>query len=198
MTEQIGAAEATQGEAEQQAQGATTQAQGADDQQQAQGAAEGTEGESTEALRSKITQLLGEKKALQAEKREREEAEKQKAKDELPELDRLKADNTELREANTKLVAQLQKQSLEMAASQAATRLGFREPADAIRYVDQDAVTFSDDGAPTNVDELIKKAAEARPYLLAVTDFGGGQRGTSPAAGPTDMNAIIRKAAGKQ
>ena len=194
------AAEATQGEATgQQAQGATAPAQGAEP-QEAQGASGEAEGEeSVEALRAKLTKLEKDNHSYRQKEREREEAEQAKAKAEMPELERMRSENAELAEANTKLNAKLMEQSLKLVSSEAATKLGYRDPALAYRLLDRDAITFDEEtGQPVNVEQMLREQAKQAPYLLAATDFGGGQRGTSPASGAPDMNTILRRAAGKQ
>ncbi len=85
----------------------------------------------------------------------------------------------------------------------AAARLGFTDPEDALGLLKRSEIEFDDSGQPRKVEEHLKALLEAKPYLSNRSrggDWDGGQRGassyTSPGAG--DMNALLRKAAGRQ
>lgn len=98
---------------------------------------------------------------------------------------------------NRQLKNELQELRLGGTVSAAASKLGFRNPELASRVIDKAALKFDDKGSPTNIDELLQQVLEANPYLAAASpDFGGGNRGTAPAGGPT-MTDLIRAASGR-
>jgi hypothetical protein len=124
-----------------------------------------------------------------------EEARKQAALAELPELERAKRENAELKEQLASAATRDQERNIRVAALEAATTLGFRNPALAYKLIERDLVQYAEDGTPKNVDALLKKIAEGDPYLTRSggADFGGGHRGETPGQG-TDMNALLRAA----
>lgn len=190
----------SQGGAEATAQGAPgTPAQGASE-QSAQGAGSG-QGDGTasiEALTQKIADLERDNRGYRTREAAREKADRDKATAELSEVEQLRAKVSELETDVAKREAKSRDQSLAMAASATATRLGFRNPALAADILrGRTDVEWNEDGTPKNVDKLLTDWAKANPYAVVVTDFGGGQRGNgSTASGSSDdMNARIRAAA---
>lgn len=197
MTETTGAAE-SQGEAAAPAQGATAQAQGADA-APAQGAAAPSGEVSVEALTAKVAALEKDNRAYRQRELAREAAEKAKATAEMTEVERLTAENAELRTQMQAMTAKTQEQSLRSSAVEVATRLGFKNPDIAFAHLvrNREQLTFSEDGQPTNAEKMLRALAESDPYLVVSTDFGGGQRG-APASQAPDMNALIRGAAAQR
>lgn len=95
------------------------------------------------------------------------------------------------------LVAARREDTLRLAASAAARKLGFKNPDLAFRLVASGSVEYDEKGQPKNVERLLEDLAKADPYLTTTTgDWGGGPRGT-PADGGQDMNTLIRRAAGR-
>lgn len=194
MTEATGAP-AAQGAAGTQAQGVTSPAQGAQP-QSAQGASgEGGE-DAVETLRQKLADLEKDNRAYRQREAQREAAEKEKAQAEQTESERLAERIADLERQLTDRVRREQEQSLRLASITAAQKLGYRNPDLAYRLIDSAAVQYGEDGLPRNVEQMLTALAKSDPYLLTQTDFGGGPRGGSAAQG-TDMNALIRKAAGR-
>lgn len=120
--------------------------------------------------------------------------------------DRRKAGMSDLEKANTEKAAletkvatlegQIKVQGLRYAAHDAAVELGMKTPELAHRLIDISDVEFDDEGSPKNLKALLKKVTDKNGYLLKEQgDFGGGNRG-APSKG-TDMNALIRGAAGR-
>lgn len=136
------------------------------------------------SLRQRLTPLE------QAEKDRATAAEASK-----PELERAQAKVTELEQTVEQLTARDKERGIREAALEAATTLGFRSPALAHKLVDRDEIEYAEDGSPKNVESLLKKVAQADPYLVkdGTPDFGGGKRGDSPGKGPT-MNELLRAA----
>lgn len=146
----------------------------------------------------------GEQQAHQPESISLEEAKKLRAESNslrrrLKELeDRTKADeDAKLSETErlTKRAAELEQQladrdralrerAVRYATVATAARLGFADPEDAIRLIDQDAIEFDDAGDARNIGDLLGALAKAKPYLLSGartagsfdTGTGGGRQ----------------------
>jgi hypothetical protein len=116
----------------------------------------------------------------------------------LSESERLQRRVTELEAEREAIATRDRERAIRLAALEAAARLGFRDPDLAVRLVDPASVETKDDGTPRNVERLLAEVLARSPYLGrpgASADFGGGQRGTGPSG--TDMNSLIRRAAGR-
>lgn len=143
---------------------------------------------------------------LRAAERERDEARREAAKlrndtrqreqQGMSELERANARVAELERLDAERTVREQDRSIRLAAVEEATRVGFRSPDLAYRLIDRAEVDFTEAGEPRNVARLLKVIADRDPYLLKGNgaDFGGGNRGAAPST--TDMNALIRRAAG--
>lgn len=116
----------------------------------------------------------------------------------LTENQRLAQRLAELEARNSELQSAQQAASLREAAGAAARKLGFRNPDIAHRLIENGAVVVDEaTGSPRNLEQLLGEVARQNPYLVAGTaDFGGGPRGSSAAPG-TDVNTLIRRAAGR-
>lgn len=100
----------------------------------------------------------------------------------------------DLEKANNELVERESETRVEAAIVAAATRLGFRNPDLAAPIIRSRVVV--EDGRAKNVDQLLKELISKDPYLArSAPDLGGGNRGSGPQG--TDMNALIRRAAGR-
>jgi hypothetical protein len=116
----------------------------------------------------------------------------------LSESERLQRRVAELEQERDVSQARDRERAIRLAALEAAARLGFRDPDLAVRLIDPSAVETKDDGTPKNVERLLADVLARSPYLGRsgiAPDFGGGQRGQAPAG--TDMNSLIRRAAGR-
>jgi len=116
----------------------------------------------------------------------------------LSESERLQRRVTELEQERQEAQARDRDRAIRLSALEAAARLGFRDPDLAVRLIDPSAVEVRDDGTPRNVERLLSEVLARSPYLArpgASADFGGGNRGAGPAG--TDMNSLIRRAAGR-
>jgi hypothetical protein len=146
-----------------------------------------------EALAAKNRELEADNRKYRLAAKAREDADRAKAAEGLSEAERLAQENEALRAERDSLKSRSQEQSLRLAATGSATRLGFRNPDIAVGLI-ATRVEYGEDGEPTNVDALLTALGKSDPYLLVQTDFGGGPRGTSPASGAPSMNDIIRGA----
>jgi hypothetical protein len=123
--------------------------------------------------------------------------EAQKAADDatLSEQERIARRLAEAERRSTELEAELREQRLRSAVLTAAGRLS-DEPEILLALLDRDAIEWAADGTPKGLERQLKAIVEAHPKLARTApDFGGGQRGATPTG--TDMNAFIRRAAGR-
>jgi hypothetical protein len=149
-------------------------------------------------------------RAIEAERAQRRDAEKQlrdagfvKQGDkwvntaQMSEIEKRDARIKELEDQTAGAAAREQERNLRVAAIEAATTLKFRNPSLAWRLLDIADVKFEDDGTPKNVEALLKKIAEAEPYLVSASgsDFGGGNRGKTPGQATPSMDELLRAAA---
>ncbi len=131
------------------------------------------------------------KKALTAEREARGAAER-RAKDletqlkglqdaQLSEQERKDKRLAELEKAQADWQAERQDIVLRTSVERLAARAGFAAPEDALALLDHTAIQYEPDGTPKNLDALLTKLAQAKPYLLGRsggsfdTGFGGGQ-----------------------
>jgi hypothetical protein len=183
----------------------TTQPQvGADSSSQAEVAHKvqvtGAKGESgtvqVDAIRAELEELRKEAAKYRTENKRLTDAQKAADDAKLSEADRLQRQLDELKAQNADLQAREKESAFQRAAIAAATKLGFRNPDLAARLLDRSSIDYNDAGQPRNLERLLGEILRAEPYLgRSAPDFGGGQRGAAPQG--TDMNAFIRKAAGR-
>lgn len=142
-------------------------------------------------LRSENRSLRDRLRPLEAADRDRKDAELAT----LPDLEKSQRRVAELEAQIAEGQTREQERSIRVAAIEAASKLGFRTPSIAYRLLDRAEISFAEDGTPKNVEALLRKIAEAEPYLVrdGQPDFGGGKRGDSPSSSP-DMNALLRAA----
>lgn len=190
MPETTGAAEA-QGASAAQPQGGAAQAHGADA-QQAQGASADKGGPSLAELQAKVAELERDNAKYRSAERDRQKALDAETAAKRTSEERMAALERQLAEATTREQGRI----LDGLITAAASRLGFRSPDLAARLVDRSALDVDESGKPRNLDAVLKGILDKEPYLgKAATDFGGGPRGGTPQG--TDMNALIRRAAGR-
>lgn len=154
-------------------------------------------------------ELAGLRSALRAERDARREADRQagelagrikalETKD-LPEAERDKRELAELRERVKAQETRERTLILRAAVTTTAARLGFADPVDAYRLLDTDEIEFDKSGEPKDVDKRLADLLRSKPYLASAAarptgSADGGQRGATLA---NDMNAAIRRAAGR-
>lgn len=112
----------------------------------------------------------------QAALKEREDADKSEA-------ERAAARVAELEQGLVAREAALRKAEVRAAAIGAASRLGFHDPEDGLRYLDLDALEYDDAGHPLEVERQLAEVLKGREYLKATPrapDAGQGERGRQP------------------
>lgn len=140
------------------------------------------------ALRTKAGRLEAELKKLQEAEKARQEAD-------LSEVEKLKRQIAERDALLEQQVAAARAGRLAGASLAAAARLGFADPEDAQRFLDDARVEWDDaTGAPKNVQQLLEAVLKAKPYLkasfTATPDLGQGNRGGGTA--PLTRDAIAK------
>lgn len=150
----------------------------------AQGAPTGdAPGGDAAALRAEIKALRAENARHRTDLRRHEEAAKARAAAEMTEAERLQARVAELTEANEALQRDRRREALRAVATEAAVKLGYASPADAVDAVMLAAadIEWTDAGAPRGVERLLSERLEARPHLRATftrpPDLAQGDRG---------------------
>ena len=118
--------------------------------------------------------------ALEADAAERKKAE-------MTESERLKQQVAELEKRATEAEAGRKQALVRAAVIAQATAQGFRDPEDALRYLDTSEVEIAEDGKVGDVSALLKELGKQKPYLLqpqgsvGATNPGRGQaQGETP------------------
>lgn len=112
----------------------------------------------------------------------------------MSEAEKLQAQLADLQRAVEERDQRLKEADLRDAVKGSANRLGFADPADALAMLDRDAIEYSDDGRPRNLDHLLGEILRSKPYLKASftqpPDLGQGARGK--AGVPLTRDAIAK------
>jgi flagellar biosynthesis GTPase FlhF len=141
------------------------------------------------------------KKALQAERKRANEAERKvKAADDakLSETERLTKRVQELEAAETEARRKVRDYETRDAVIEAAEAARARSPRRVYQLIRHD-LTYDDDGQPTNLRKAIADAKAEFPELfLSATGSADGGAGTSGKAVGHSMNDMIRQAAGRR
>lgn len=111
----------------------------------------------------------------------REAAEKAAQQAAMTETERLQARIKELETRDAERETARRADALRMASISTASRLGFADVDDAVRFLDASEVEWRDDGTPRNIEKLLTAVLAAKPYLKAsftkAPDLGQGARG---------------------
>lgn len=135
-----------------------------------------------DALLTEVKTLRREAASWRTKLRQAEEAEEQRKRSEMTELEKLKADLEAERQARAKAEEQRRGQLLRTQVITAAARIGFNDPDDALRMIDASALEVDDQGAVDGLDAALQALAKAKPYLIKSTT--GTISPTNPAGGP--------------
>jgi hypothetical protein len=143
-------------------------------------------------LRSEAAEYRKKLRDLEAKVRTDEEAK-------LSESERLQKRLAELERQQSEWERDRQERTLQYEVKLAAAQLGIVDPDAAWRLLDLKEVDFDDDGKPKNVDVVLKKLIQQKPYLasaLTARDAGAGSGSTQHVAS-ANINDWIRKASGR-
>lgn len=141
--------------------------------------------EYVEKLRQENASRRTAEKELQAQIEAYEEEKREREKAEMTEAERAKAEAEEAKAKAETAEKELINERKRNAVISEASRLKFRDPEDALVYVDLDDIKLNDDGKPhkTSVESAVKKTADDKQYLIeGPGSADGGSRGTNPPA----------------
>lgn len=100
----------------------------------------------------------------------------------LGDLEKAQKDAGKYQQQALELQQQLQEMTLRSAIKDAAGKLGFNDPEDALMLLLRSGdLEFDEDGTPKNADKLLKALAENKPYLLKAATPTQPQAGVFPA-----------------
>lgn len=139
--------------------------------------------EYVETLRTENASRRQREKDLETELEKFREAEKEREKAEMTEAERAKAEAEEERAGRQKAEQDLIDERKRSAVISEATRLKFRDPEDALAYIDMEDIRMTDEGRPhkASIQSAVKKVADDKKYLIeGPGSADGGSRGTSP------------------
>lgn len=152
--------------------------------------------EMTAAVEKRIAR---ERKKVKAEL-EKEYDEKKK-KDEMTENERLKAEKEEAEKKASERIVAADKRLIRAEVKNMAVKLNIVDSDGAYQLMDKSNVKVNDDGKVEGVEESLKELIEAKTYLVSKSvktpGIGDEQQGKTKKTSGFDMNALIRKAAGR-
>lgn len=157
----------------------TTPTEQSTTQGQEPGAEQGTP--DVDALLKEVKALRKESASWRTKLRAAEEAEEERKRSEMTELEKIKADLDAERQARATAEQQRTQQHLKLQVVSAAARAGFNDPEDAVRLLDQSALEIDDQGQIGGLERELKALLQAKPYLAAKTT--GTITPTNPAGG---------------
>jgi hypothetical protein len=93
----------------------------------------------------------------------------------LSDQQRIEKERDDAKAEVARIQAENRRLALQSAVERAATTLGFADVDDAYGHIvlHPDKVEYADDGAPKNVEHILKALLEAKPHLKAGTAGGG-------------------------
>lgn len=138
--------------------------------------------------------LRSEANSLRRRLKDLEDQAKAKADAELSDNERLSKRASELERQLAERDQTLQETRIRSATVEAAARLGFADPEDAMRLLNHASLEFDENGSPTNVEQQLAALAKTKPYLLGrkVPSFDTGSGGSEPAGGRIYTLAELR------
>jgi hypothetical protein len=104
----------------------------------------------------------------------------------LSEKERLEKRLADLQKAHDDAIRQAQEYKINTEVKLQAAQSGFSDPNDAIKFLDWSEIEYDDNGAPSNVAELVADLLKAKPYLAKP------QSRTAPAVSATNPSRSAR------
>ena len=124
------------------------------------------EGLSPEALQSELKRVRREAAAYRTKLRQSEDAKAAEERAKLGDAERLEKEVGDLKKSLEEAQAKAQKYLLDNAITTAAQKAGFRDPSDALRFVEPGTLEVQEDGTIEGLDRAIQAVVKAKPYLL--------------------------------
>lgn len=139
--------------------------------------------EYVEKLRSENAARRARENEMETELAKFKEAEAEREKAAMSETERAKAEAEEAKAARETAEKALVDERKRNAIISEASKLKFRDPEDALVYVDLEDIRMTDDGKPhkTSIEAAVKKIADEKKYLIGgAGSADGGTRGDNP------------------
>jgi hypothetical protein len=141
----------------------------------------GSEQQDMQALLAELKQARKEAASYRTKLRQTEESEAERKRQEMTEVERLKADLETAKAKADEAQRTAQERLLRAAVTTAAAKANFADPDDAWRFIDATTLEVGDGGAVNGLDEAIQAIAKAKPYLLRPTGTQQHMSATNPA-----------------
>lgn len=125
-------------------------------------------------LRSEAANLRKRLKAYEEEKAKAQEAQ-------LSEQQKLEKRLAELQAEHETVRRQMQERGVNSEVRLQAAQMGIVDPSAAAKLLDWSEIEYDDDGAPTNIPDLLKKLLKVSPYLAGKSGSGAGSLPANPA-----------------
>lgn len=120
-----------------------------------------------ERLKSALTKANKEAAAHRVKAKELDDLKARMETEKLSEKERLEKKIADLQKASDEAARTAQEYRVSAEVRMQALQLGFADPADATRFLEYAELEYGDDGAPTNVGDLLKGVLKNKPYLAA-------------------------------
>lgn len=133
----------------------------------------------------KLKDQLKELDTLKAKQKERDDAEKSEA-------EKLKEQLAEVQRKSEETARELQETRTRQAIERAAVKAGAADPDDIYRLLNQDSFVTDDSGQLTNADTLVKDLLKAKPYLAGKPNGTSGVPGTPRANGNVSPEQVLK------
>lgn len=140
---------------------------------------QGTKLEDLTEIRAELNRARKEAAKYRKSAQMAQEAEEQRQRDEMSEIERLRADMAKIKVEAQEADERARLASIRAAVVAAAN--GMNDPEDALRLLDIDALEIDESGNIVGLDDAIAALLKAKPYLAKTK---GGITPTNPAAGP--------------
>lgn len=123
-----------------------------------------------------IAELRKEAAGYRTKNKKYEEEEAKRAEAQLSEQQKLEKRNADLQKSLDDTLKSHQEYKINAEVRLQAAQLGFADLSDAMRLLDLTAIEYDQDGAPSNVKNLLSQLLKAKPYLA-------GKPATQPSSG---------------
>lgn len=136
-----------------------------------------------ETLRTENASRRTREKELEAELQKFKDQEAERAKAEMSDVERANTEKAEAEARAAAAEASLLTERKRNAIISEASKLRFRDPEDALAYIDLEAISMTESGQPhaTSIVAAVKKVADEKKYLIDGSGSAdGGARGNAP------------------
>lgn len=153
----------------------------------------GSEQIDTQALLAELKQARKEAAGYRTKLRQSEESEAERKRQEMTEVERLKADLEAMKAKADEAQRIAHERLLRAAVVSEAARLGFADPDDAWRFIDTAHLEVGENGEVEGLAAAIQAVGKAKPYLLRATGQTQRMSPTNPAYSGATNDEQLRK-----